>query len=753
MTQSTAHQPDKKTSNKIEPSQVLAAVVSGLLAGVIAVSLEISFAVLIFSGELANYVSNGIGLFLFGTLISIILTSLVSSYRGMVTINQDVPAAILAVMAATLVGGMSAAATADEMYLAVVAAIMVTSLLTGLAFLLQGYFKLGSLFRFLPFPVVGGFLAGTGWLLASGGLTVMTGAPIDFGQLSVFVQPDMLLRWIPGTFFAFVMLLAIKRFKHYLIMPGMILGAAGLFYLLVLLFGMSMNQVSAQGWLLGPFPEGVLWRPFPLTAVSQVPWSAIFAQTGNIAALLIVSTIALLLNASGLELTVEQDIQLDRELQASGLSTIGSGLVGGLVSYPGLSLSILGYQISGSNRIIVPTAAAVLGITLVAGPNMLSWTPKMIFGGLLMYLGLSLLDEWVYKAWFQFSRIDYLIIISILVVIAAVGFLQGLLLGVVLAIVLFVVNYSRISVIKNTYSGANYQSRVTRSRTHQQLLNEKGDQTHILQLQSFIFFGTANSLLEQVRQRIEATDLPQLRFIVLDFKQVTGLDSTATLSFTKMVQLCHSNKIVLVLTNPSVDHALTGQSDSLSKFFTQMSQVEQKETVHIFADLDHGLEWCENQILLVAGINLRDDHERLQTQLQALLPDIPNLDKLLTYFERLDVDAGYYLMKQDDLPDNLYFIESGQVTAQIESPDRQIIRLETMRGGRVVGEIGFYLNQPRTAAVVTDEPSTIYRLTKDALKQMEQDDSGMAFAFHQGIIRLISERLTNLINTVDALQQ
>ena len=93
------------------------------------------------------------------------------------------------------------------------------------------------------------------------------------------------------------------------------------------------------------------------------------------------------------------------------------------------------------------------------------------------------------------------------------------------------------------------------------------------------------------------------------------------------------------------------------------------------------------------------------------------------------------------------------MTAQLEFPDRSPIRLETTRGGQVVGEIGFYLNQPRTAAVVTDEPSTIYRLSMQTLKQMEQNDPKAASAFHQGIIRVVSERLTNTTNTVNALQR
>ncbi|MCP4363423.1 MAG: SLC26A/SulP transporter family protein [Chloroflexi bacterium] len=722
----------------------------------ITASVEISFAVLIFSGDLAGFVSNGIGLFLAGTLIATIVTGLTSSYPGTVSINQDVPAAIVAVVAAGIAGSMSASATPDEMYLTVVAAIIVTSLLTGLVFMFQGYFKLGALFRFLPYPVVGGFLAGTGWLLARGGLTVMTGISPEFGQLPALFQQDVWLRWLPGVIFAVAMLLILNRFGHYLIMPGMILGAVGLFYLVILLLNVPIDQVSDQGWLLGPFPEGGLWQPFSPTALFKVQWSAIFEQAGNIAAILIVSTIALLLNASGLELTVKQDIQLDRELQVNGLGTLGSGLVGGLVSYSALSLSILGYRIGSSSRLLGLVVAAVLGVVLYFGPNVLSWTPKMIFGSLLMFLGLSLLDEWVYKAWFRFSRIDFLIIISILVVIATIGFLQGVALGVVLAVVLFVVNYSRVNVVKHSLSGTNYQSRVTRRRVHRQILEQKGDEIYILQLQGFIFFGTANKLLNQVRQRVEATDLPQLRFAVFDFRQVTGLDSTARLSFTKMKQLAQTQQIVLVFTNPSLESVLPNQNNSISKLFAQLDDVEQGETektVHIFPDLDRGLEWCENQILLAAGANLNDAQENLQTQLGFLLPEATNLDGLLKYFERLDVGSGYYLMKQGDPPEDLYFIESGQVTAQLEFPDRNPVRLETMRGGRVVGEIGFYLNKPRTAAVATDEPSTIYRLSKQALKQMEQNDPEVASAFHHGIIRLVSERLTHLINTVNALQR
>lgn len=539
-------------------------------------------------------------------------------------------------------------------------------------------------------------------------------------------------------------------------MLGLIVGSTILFYLVIFLLDIPITQVSDGGWLLGPFPEGGLWQPFTPANLARIQWSAIVDQAGNIAAIIIISAIALLLNAGGIELSVKRDIQLDRELQSSGLATIGSGLVGGLVSFPAISLTILGQRIGGSSRWLNLVTAFSLGVILLLGPKVLAYAPKIVFGGLLTYLGLSLLEEWVYKAWFKFSRLDFFIIFTIMLVIAAIGFLEGVALGILLSVALFVINYSQINVVKHTLSGASYSSRVTRRRAQRELLAQRGEEIYILQVQGFIFFGTATKLLNQVRQRIDAPDLPSPRYIVLDFRQVTGLDSTATLSFTKMKQIAQARNITLVFTNPSIECALPLQDDSVAKLLAQLAEPDQPEPdqiIRIFPDLDLGLGWCEDQLFLAAGHDLDRDHETLYSQLRALLPNADQLENIAKYFERLEVDPGYYLMKQGEQPDALYFIESGQVTAQIEYPDRAPIRLETMGGGRVVGEIGFYLNKPRTAAVVTDQPAIIFRLSQDALKRMEQHDPEAASAFHQAIIRLVAERLTHLIDTVAALQR
>jgi SulP family sulfate permease len=85
-------------------------------------------------------------------------------------------------------------------------------------------------------------------------------------------------------------------------------------------------------------------------------------------------------------------------------------------------------------------------------------------------------------------------------------------------------------VVKHAFSGVDFRSRVNRSLEQRAILEAHGQQLYILELQGFIFFGTANSLYEQVKKRVLEQSQPHARFVVLDFSRVTGLDSTGLLS-------------------------------------------------------------------------------------------------------------------------------------------------------------------------------------------------------------------------------
>jgi CRP-like cAMP-binding protein len=119
----------------------------------------------------------------------------------------------------------------------------------------------------------------------------------------------------------------------------------------------------------------------------------------------------------------------------------------------------------------------------------------------------------------------------------------------------------------------------------------------------------------------------------------------------------------------------------------------------------------------------------------------------------MDVEAGQILMRTGDGAEDLFFIESGQVTAQLSRPGRAPIRLETTGSGNVVGEIGFYLGQARTADVISDERGTVYRLSLERLKDLESTNPEVASVLHQAVVHLLAERVVRLTHTVQALER
>ena len=717
---------------ELQPTRLLTALISGILNGAMEVALAVSFAALVFSGELSPHLSRGVGLALFSATAGTAIVALLSSYYGSLSAPQDVPAAIVALAAATV-----AAAIAPEAQFATVAVLVtLTTLTAGLIFLLLGALRLTGLVRFLPYPVIGGFLAGTGWLLFVGGIGMMAGRPFAFDGLGELLAASMLVKWLPGVVAGVLIFFLAERVHHHLFLPAAILAVLVVFYLVAFLRGAGPAELSAGGWLLGPFPSGGIWRPIGPAEWAQVEWSAVWPQLPNLLAVVGISAIALLLNATGLELSLRRDLDLNREMRASGWANLVAGLGGGFVSYHALSLTMLNARLGATGRLSGLAVAAVCGVALLFGGAALGLLPKLVFGALLVYLGLSFLWEWVVAAFRRLPRIDYAIVLGILAIIAAVGFLPGVAVGVIAAVAMFVVNYSRSSVVKHELDGTSFSSRVIRHPQARALLAEVGQQAYYLQLQGYIFFGTAYGLLEAVRARVRRTTT---RHVVLDFRQVIGLDSTALLSFDKLRQLARDGGFSLTF---------AGLSPALREQFGQGGLSEATDGLRFAPNLDWAAEWVEDQLCLMAD----DGGERsLDESLQAIVPGQATA-RLVGYLERRVVAPGAYLMRQGDAPDVLYFIESGQVTAQLEQPGRELVRLETMRGGRIVGELGFYLGTQRSAAVVADQPTVAYVLSQETLARMERDDPAAAHAFHRVVVHLLGERVLHLVWAVEALQ-
>lgn len=691
-------------------------------------------AALVFAGPLIEFYGYGLALLAFGAIASMAVTSFFSSWRGTIWKPQDVPAAILAVTAIELVRNASADTSATDLAVTVLALITVSTWVTGIFLYLLGKFRLGNMVRYLPFPVIAGFLGGTGWLLLKAGVDISIG-----DAAGSYWQPDSFLRWCPTVSLAIAAWWLSRRYNHPLILPGLMLLCAVAFHLLLLLPAWPLDSASSVDWMFSALSSDLESTQLQLADFSRIDWAAIVQHSGAIVVLAFASLIAMLLNNSGFELQVGRDFDINKDLRVAGVANMAGGLFGGWPGYLSPASSLISAR-QGQQLPAVGFLVAV-GVTMIiwfAIPQ-LSLVPLFVIGSGVAYLGVLFIVDWVISSYKRLGKGEYLIVLCIVATIALFGLASGVIIGLLLTVALFLITVSRVDVIRHQMSGENRRSRVKYKTVEQAFLQEKGPQILLFELQGYIFFGTANQLLERIRTAVSEDER---RFIVLDFERVSGVDSTAVSSFLKLQKDAIKNNIKLVLSGLDNISSTMIEQQFISANFGKPIQ---------FDDIDGALESIERQQLLEAKFPDSVKHQSVVEFLQQVAPEASNLESMLGLLDRLEMKRGDYLIQQGELATEMFFIESGSITAQLEHGDGRCVRLETMGQG-VVGELAFYLGNKRTAAVVCNEDVIVYRLTRDKLAEIQNLHPKQASNIHLILAKLLSERTTHLIKQVAALQ-
>ena len=595
---------------------VLATISAGAVIGVVEVVLAISFAALVFGGYLEEFLPAGIGIYLIAAAVTLGVLAWRAGRRGVVGSVQDAAAAVLGIVAAST--ALDASGSPHRAFLTVVAATLVVTLLTATTFLLLGMFRLGNLARFIPYPVVGGFLAGTGWLLMKGGIRVAAGMEPKWSTMSQFVDPFELQRWVPALAFGAILLIATRVVKRPLVIPAMLaLGLVG-FAIWLVVTGKSIQEARDGLWLLGPFVKTDLWEPYTVKALQGADWSAVLGQAAGIASTVFVAVMACLFNVGGVEVLLHTDLDSNRELRDAGIVNVITGLLGAIPGYHALSLTALGEQMAVDGRRAGLIAALVPLGAVVFGADIVGLIPRMIVGGVLVFVGLSFLVAWIVDMRRSLPLGEYLIVLAILLSIATRGLMTGLVVGLILAIVLFAVNYGRIDLVREYAFGNTYRSNVDRPTGERAVLQDLADRVQILRLNGFVFFGTASGFLERIRKRFEAGPI---RFLVIDLRRVTGVDSSGVLSFRKVTQLTEARGCELVF---------AGAPEGVERQLRRGGAVD-SDAVRFEPDLDRALQRCEDTLLEEATPSTPGAGEGITSLPPHLMP----------YLERRSIEEGH----------------------------------------------------------------------------------------------------------------
>ncbi len=707
---------------------------AGLICGLLTAMFAISAAALLFSSVLSTHITLAVGICLFGTIVLSVVIALFSSSPGMLSVTQEVTVVTLAVIAVSIHGTMFAAHSEAEILATIVVMVGLATALTGATLFAMGLFRLGGLIRFIPYPVLAGFLAGMGWLIVSGAMAVILGTALSTETLPVLIEAPSLLKWLPAVAFALIVTLATKRSHSPLVLPLAAAGFVLLFHLTVWAFDVPTSDLQNLGWLFVPPQGGTLALPFQGNPLAQADWSVIWSELPKMAVLLAVSGAALLFASSGIELSVGRPIDLDRELRAAGLANMLAGAGGGAAGFQGLGLTILANHLGAPYRITGILVAAVCTAILLHGATLLSVIPIPLFGGLLLWIGGGLLYDWLISIYAKVSRREYLVVLLIVALIITVGLLEGLSAGIFAAAMLFLLEYARIDVVKYSITGETYHSRVEHDPDEQAYLRRNGAKIQLLRLQGFVFFGTAHRLRHRVQSCLETSGTPKMRFLILDCRDVTGFDSSAIQSLAKICAAVRDKEGRLIV---------AGLKPALSKRLNKLIlNGMDRPPVLRFDEVDQAVTWCEARLL--QDWEHRPHRQNTQHLAERLARDLgcPRaFDALRPYLKKVVLNAQSSLIHQGDMGSDIYFIEDGFVKIQLEAPTERPLHLRTLGPGTIVGEMSFFLQRVRTASAIAETDAILWRLGQDDLLLMAQSQPELAHRLHTYFLRTIAERL------------
>lgn len=709
-------------------------VFAGLIVAIMNVALAMSFAAFLFKDGLQGGYSTG----LWAILMTVMVVGLTVGWlTGMPPLTGSPDTAVVAAM-----GFLAVAISKPLLERGVAAPIAVQNVLigftivavvSGLVFMAIGLLRLGQALRFVPFPLISGFLASTGILLMISATTIVAGRAVsvsggvsagaDF-RLTAMVMVALALWGMP------------RLFRSALTGP-----------LTFVVLAIGLNQALVHGLLADPrswFLPGIgglaPWSPFRMDGID---WSVIGGAAPDVLTCVAVGLISIIVKISSMETRRSEIADLDHELRVNGLACLACGPAGGVPGMLGAGSSELLIDSGARTRLAAVVATLAVGAVLVLRVDLAGLVATPLLGGLLLRSGFGIAADAVMRIVRQRSAVEIALALMITLICVRFGYDAGIVVGFVAACLMFAFSYGRIGVVRRHATRATMNGGVERAPANEALLRRHGDAIHFYVLSGYVFFGSAEALFEQIRSTVEAQSTPPVRFVILDFAGVTGMDSSTVGTLSKLDVLAGRRDILIAYT--SIAGPLLGRLRGIGP-------AGRRTTALVFANNIEALSWCE--VLLLAEVAPPDAAEAecdiagwLAVELGCELAPAT----IALYFKKQTIAAGTVIYRQGERADTIDFIASGNLAVGIldTNGNARAIRLMTQR--TVVGEMGFFRGAMRSASISTQTASTLYTIGPDAMRRLQRERPELYEAMLTYFIRILADRVERAHGEIAAL--
>ena len=624
----------------------------------------------------------------------------------------------------------------------------------------------------------------------------------DFDTLKKLLEPTKLALWLIPLLLALLLTFLKKRIHHPLTDAVFFLCIGLVFYVVMLVLpGVDLDILRSSGWVFEAPKSGVPWYHFyTLWDFQQVDWSAVARCIPAMFALTFFGILHVPINVPALAFSTGQDdVDVDRELRAHGISNALSGLCGSIQNYLVYTNSVLFMRSGGDRRIAGVMLAIGTGGIMLVGPVLIGFIPVMVVGSLIFYLGLDLLREALLATWGRVHTLEYATILIIVLTMGTYDFVVGILVGIVLACVGFVIHTSRISAVRSTLPGGIASSTVRRHPIQAVFLQEVGQQIYVMRLAGFLFFGTIVGVENRIRSLLSAYSPQTIQFLVIDLSSVDGVDFSSAEAFGKISRILKVSNVRMIICGFSL-------FSEIGKSLCNVGLLEEADGVKYFEVLNSALEYCENQLLKalyqrthdfdkqhaasgpvgfsqpVRSTDLRDafsgsprrgqlhaaatttleEHghmapfrakwQRYGQPLQLVLQVFAGISdkddsfwkRSAPFFRRREFEAGAALYHSGDSANEFYLVERGILKAKYQIEGQTLS--EVIVAGTTCGELPFFSETKRTSTTFADQKSVVWVLDRRKWNELQSKEPDIARELLKLSLKLTSERMKTITN-------
>eukprot|EP00668_Euglena_longa_P012639 GGOE01015106.1.p1 GENE.GGOE01015106.1~~GGOE01015106.1.p1 ORF type:complete len:1127 (+),score=369.04 GGOE01015106.1:221-3382(+) len=627
-----------------------------------------------------------------------------------------------------------------------VAAIALSTAFVSVTTYVLGTYHWTRLVQFTPTTVVRGFLACVGMEIIRTAIENATG--LDFQpslahNWALVTNPEFWM-WLLPALAVGVPLYLFKRFdimSSGVLFPVFLTLPVFIFYTIVVLTNASLDDARRDGWLYPATKSGDCldyWRGFDYTNINV---RALLHSGWYMVIMIIIVSVDFLLKLVGTEDVIKMDIDFDHEFRVTGIANSVLSLLLLPPGYGSLKFMLLNYSVVGCPDVRLPTAiAAAFNFVLFAvGFPLINFLPRFFLAGLFIYAALAFMVENLIDSYRLLTKKEYCVVWLLVLLHFFLPLYIEVGVGLLLASGIFVVQYATRSPIKVMMSGADYRA-VTRTLLETQKLGHLGAKMlTIVRLQGYIFFGSATQVLEALASTTQAGRTSALHnYIVLDFDEVTGVDSSSNAVFLKLARQTRKGNCTILWSglNP--------------RRYMRFKQAQVISNAVTFPDVDSAVEWCEDQMLLFS----QEQREKwlvsdmlwyihavhhVQYMVSAschglLSPSL--LRRFQHYCEARTFTRGMLMMEPGTVVNEFYFIRDGRVEVWLPTGDEgRMKRIGIRTGGTFLYTDAFWMNRRAEAMVKVTETTHVWMLNRDSMERMQREAPDVAIQLRDAVLR------------------